>query len=196
MGQRLNIEIRENDTNDCLANAYYHWSAYTGSAAKLLCQILQSNEFEEARRDPSVSNAVRCLLLTGAGFDEEEMVYAKEELPQELCVPFTNRTEGIIAISDEGIDDTREWAEAWAIIYLDTGEVDFDNLLICVGNSEGIFEGYDDYEGSEIYNADIDTMSMNCADLKVILEYLDECRAKDYQLLLKDPYGNLFSPID
>lgn len=33
MGQSLNIEIWNN--GEVLANAYYHWSAYTESAAKI-----------------------------------------------------------------------------------------------------------------------------------------------------------------
>ena len=38
MGQRLNIEIMSGEK--VLANAYYHWSAYTASAAELTKIIL------------------------------------------------------------------------------------------------------------------------------------------------------------
>ena len=34
MGQRLNIEIKKD--SKVLANAYYHWSAYTSSALQML----------------------------------------------------------------------------------------------------------------------------------------------------------------
>ena len=40
MGQRLNIEIVKGDPDNVLANAYYHWSAYTSSAAQLTCLIV------------------------------------------------------------------------------------------------------------------------------------------------------------
>lgn len=54
MGQRLNIEIMKNDK--VLANAYYHWSAYTSSALELCAYII-----EEIKNVPDV--------LPGASFD-------------------------------------------------------------------------------------------------------------------------------
>ena len=38
MGQRLNVEIWNN--GEVLANAYYHWSAYTESAAHIVDKAL------------------------------------------------------------------------------------------------------------------------------------------------------------
>ena len=44
MGQRLNLEIRKKGKP--LANAYYHWSAYTGSSYALVeqaCMYIQDH---------------------------------------------------------------------------------------------------------------------------------------------------------
>jgi len=43
MGQRLNIEIISN--GKCLANAYYHWSAYSDSAIDLAIKIVRKYEY-------------------------------------------------------------------------------------------------------------------------------------------------------
>ena len=41
MGQRLNIEIKKD--SKVLANAYYHWSAYTSSALQMLPKSIDSS---------------------------------------------------------------------------------------------------------------------------------------------------------
>lgn len=49
MGQRLNIQIEDNDTNInetvVLANCYYHWSGYSSSVMELVDKIAQSRVY-------------------------------------------------------------------------------------------------------------------------------------------------------
>ena len=71
MGQRLNIEIKENGTT--LANAYYHWSAYTDSSLELTEHILKN--IDSVEHENSTVKAIKLLETTGAGLTEQEKVF-------------------------------------------------------------------------------------------------------------------------
>lgn len=121
MGQRLNIEIRQD--NVVKANAYYHWSAFTGSSIELAKEIVEhADEFKDS--DPTIK-AVRLLEITGAGLTPDELGYAEEAYIGVEFEPATNRNDGLIAITKEGIESTRDWEEGRVTIDLDTKTVDF-----------------------------------------------------------------------
>ena len=72
MGQRLVINITDKDGKS-LANAYYHWSGYTNSAASTLMDMLDNyDELKEQYKDKK-ELAIRLLEETGAGLNEEEV---------------------------------------------------------------------------------------------------------------------------
>ena len=119
MGQRLNIQFEDN--TGVLANAYYHWSGYTSSAMLLTNQIISSDLID----DTSISNkvkAVKLLELTGAGLTKDEF---NDDFPSHLYKESKDRTNGLIAISKEGIEETQSWEEARVTIDLDTNEINF-----------------------------------------------------------------------
>ena len=69
MGQRLNISL-ESD-GEVVANAYYHWSAYTGSAAYLVQGIC---EVWDELKECSLSDAeFACRLLHDTGYLTDKM---------------------------------------------------------------------------------------------------------------------------
>ena len=120
MGQRLNIQLEDN--TGVLANAYYHWSGYT-SSAMLLTNIIISSDLID---DTSISNkvkAVKLLELTGAGLTIDEF---NDDFPSHLYKESKDRTEGLIAISKEGIEETQSWEEARVTIDLDTQQIRFN----------------------------------------------------------------------
>ena len=120
MGQRLNIQFE--DTTGVLANAYYQWSGYTGSAMLLTNEIISSDLID----DTSISNkvkAVKLLELTGAGLTREEF---NDDFPSHLYKESKDRTSGLIAISKEGIEETQSWEEARVTIDLDTQQIYFN----------------------------------------------------------------------
>lgn len=124
MGQRLNIEIVEN--GECLANAYYHWSAYTSSAFELAKQIIEA--IPTVNEKIPVMKAIRLLEVTGAKLEEGEIEYAKSMLLGDEFDTDANRNDGLIAISKKGIDETRKWKEYALYIYLDENRMKFDVL--------------------------------------------------------------------
>lgn len=112
MGQRLNVEIVSN--GKLLANAYYHWDAYTGISLQRTDDILNKfNEIRESVKD-DLNLAIKLLESTGAGINDVERNYilADPELSKYLPInDCVDRNEGILAITKEGMQNTRYWEE-------------------------------------------------------------------------------------
>ena len=121
MGQRLNIEIVEN--GKCLANAYYHWSAYTDSSYGLARGII--NAIPTINEENSVLRAIRLLEVTGARLMEDDLDYAKEIGLGADFETANSRNDGLISITEKSINETRKWQEHALYIYLDEGRMNF-----------------------------------------------------------------------
>lgn len=125
MGQRLNIEIVDN--SGVLANAYYHWSAYTGSAIELtLVALAAFDTYKGAITDPR-EMAIAMLEETGAGVNDEELrrIESSEELRRYDIRRCQNRNTGLLAISPEGISETEYWEEGRVTIDIQSKRVVF-----------------------------------------------------------------------
>lgn len=136
MGQRLNIEIYNGETP--LANCYYHWSAYTDSALELTKEIIDG--YYDSDKDANVKLAVRLFEQTGAGVNEAERANIKKHMRRFVGVKFkdaVSRSDGLISVTEEGMEDTRYYEEGRVVIDLDDKTFDF-----------GILAGYtvDEYE--------------------------------------------------
>lgn len=133
MGQRLNIEIIENGV--VLANAYYHWSGYTSYALTLTEKILKKMKFKYIKDiKNSTLKAIRLLETTNAGLPEIEYEFIPENLKTETFNKVIDRNEGLIAISEKGIQETQYWQEARIGIHLDSNEIDLDISNISIEN--------------------------------------------------------------
>lgn len=159
MGQRLNIEIVENGV--CLANAYYHWSAYTSSAFELAKQIIQA--IPKVKEKPPVMRAIRLLEVTGAKLMSEEIDFAKKLLLGDF-EKATDRNDGLISISEKGIAETRQWQEGAVYIYLDEKRMKFDVL-----HRTYFFEyrkSEEKYNGRKVEINDIPIFDIDFSDIK------------------------------
>ena len=154
MGQRLNIEIKIN--GEVQANAYYHWSGYTSSAIKLTEQILLQREDFLDRIEPKLS-AIRLLETTGAGLTPEELEKAKEEYSEVTFGKCNGRNSGLIAISKDGIDETRIWEEARVTIDFDEETVDFN--VWSIWDKEEYLDYHEKLPEKEINDSDFNIMS-------------------------------------
>jgi len=128
MGQRLNLEIAENGKT--LANAYYHWSGYTTSSLEVTQFILDN--IDNISYENRVINAVKLLETTGAGLTDEEMEYIKKNIPEAEEIPFdkaVSRNAGLTAVSEKGIEETRNWEEARVTVDLAAKTVNFQALF-------------------------------------------------------------------
>ena len=129
MGQRLNIQIEANntDTNETvvLANCYYHWSGNTYSAMELVNEIVESGIYNLDILDP-VEKAIRLLEATGSGLCEDELTDTYNTPKYRIS---TSRNSGLIAISEEGINNTVYWEESRVTINLTTGSIDMSDMV-------------------------------------------------------------------
>ena len=75
MGQRLEILIMKDGKE--LANAYYHWSAYTSSSFELAKNIVIAIKNRRVRQKDELKKAIRLLEITGAGVTPNEKDYLK-----------------------------------------------------------------------------------------------------------------------
>ena len=133
MGQRLVIDIRDNEK--VLANAYYHWSGYTGSAIELTNQILDNIDHVNPEYT-DIQKAVWLLYKTGARFNEKECYWmGKQGIDIE---PFEfafdghpiDRNEGLVCVSEKGETENVTWEEAHVDINILTKEVCFYALNV------------------------------------------------------------------
>lgn len=164
MGQRLNVEIWNN--GKVLANAYYHWSAYTSAAAEIIDKALAAAKIFSMSEN-EVLYAVRLLESTGAGLTESEREHICEQLALKdydfkECM---GRNSGLIAVTDEGIRETRYWEEGVARIYVDEKRISF--RVFCSQPSwEWKRERMEDYGEADADPADLQVVDFNLDDIK------------------------------
>lgn len=134
MGQRLNLEICID--NEPLANVYYHWSGYTQAALQLADDFINGVTRLQAgsKNDKLVPIVLTALRNSGAGLSEKEAAALIERFPDLIGQPVSrpalekdlNRNNGLIAFSEDGMNETRCCAEATVTIDVGTKLVSFD----------------------------------------------------------------------
>lgn len=193
MGQRLNLEIRANGKP--LANCYMHWSAYTLSAGEIVKDILNSNHIFD---EPTVETAI-ILIQEGspaAGIGITDIEEAKKILPLQLCVPAVDRNEGIIAITESGMDQNRDWAEGTVVIDIVKHEINFDVWFE--------FDDEDDWGAEKPIKYCWTTSKMDCMALAydefsefvhAVKEFLDKSQQQDFIPVYVFSDGSKYLPI-
>lgn len=164
MGQRLNVEIW-ND-GEVLANAYYHWSAYTASSAVVVDKVLKFINENPIDNEDILLYAIRALEATGAGLNKDEIEYAaKMGINTEERAECVGRNSGLLSISQEGMQETRDWQEGAVYIYLDEKRISFN-----VFDKQRRWDwerGQREEYGNEKANArDLDVVYINFDDIK------------------------------
>ena len=175
MGQRLNISM-ESD-GEVVANAYYHWSAYTRSAAYLVQEICEVWDETLAESLSETEFACRLLHDTGAGFNHEEIDrirYQKDSRVNTFPLwPARDRNRGLLAITQEGIEETERWEESRVTIYLNSGAVCFDVAFTMTAEEYKDEYGDDDFEHLTHLRSD-PTAGLTVENFWKFYEFLEE----------------------
>lgn len=126
MGQRLVVTIQNNEENLC--NIYYHWSAYFVSALMETRDIINvlcddDNEIEDVRL-----RMIRYVEANGGGVangkGSDEWKYIQKMYPDEVFKEEgISRNCGLIAISEEGMNNSQYWSEGDVYIDISTDRV-------------------------------------------------------------------------
>ena len=162
MGQRLNIEIVKNGR--VLANSYYHWSGFSNSAINLVIQIIQNYEYikkynvEKYIKNQDLLFAIRLLEETGAGLNNinKAMEILGDKTMNLKLKECQGRNEGIIGITQEDIEETRDWEEGRVSIDIENKKIDFEVI-----NEYTEEELKDDYDEKEIKELNIKKIDRN-----------------------------------
>ena len=156
MGQRLNMEIRKK--GKVLANCYYHWSAYTGSAYEIASECIdyiKSSDIKDSRL-----LAIRALESTGAGMNEDDLNYM-QNFKKYLYEDFQecrDRNSGILSVCPASIKSTQDWAEGTCILEigdLNDIRVSFDVLCYYESEQDYIDDHCDDEEQIKNFRDDL-----------------------------------------
>ena len=132
MGQRLVIQITQD--GEPIANAYYHWSAYTESAADLTNEVLGWLNDADKMLKPA-QQAAWALYMTGARFNEDEKrLMEKYEILDDFTMFIdekeADRNDGLLSITDEGMAESVSWEEGRVDIDIDDNSVYFGVISI------------------------------------------------------------------
>lgn len=133
MGQRLVITVQSGSEN--IARIYYHWSAYTRSALEEARNIVQCLREANPKTIPQTQLALihMCEKNGGGiagGLDSLEGIYIQTKWPREkFRKAKPDRSYGLIAITESGMDEMMEWAEGELVI--DVEEQMIYNEVFC-----------------------------------------------------------------
>ena len=155
MGQRLDLEIRKK--GKVLANAYYHWSAYTSSSFELV-NLAYDYIARNHHKENDLMLAVHALEYTGAGMEDCELteVYKQRKYAGVEFKKAKDRNEGLLAISEKGIESTIQWAEETAVIDITNPEDIKFNFWVVWADNEDYYIENDKNESDVIVDYDFD----------------------------------------
>lgn len=177
MGQRLNIEILCD--GEPIANSYFHWSAYTSPALGLTEEIIRY--YEETSEIVPLRIAVDILQKIGAGInDDERSRINSDETGKFKNIEFVDaksRNDGLIAVTQQSMDETRAWEEGRVEIDIWRETVNF--MVFIEVSDEEYEEGRDEGSAASVPGVDFDFYSL--------------CKFKDFLKLVNivesNPYG-------
>lgn len=139
MGQRLVVTVKNNGKD--LAKIYFHWSAYTVSALMEARRIVDCICEEDYKTEKELQlRLIHFCEESGGGIDggsdSPEFKYIQNMFPNETFKSEgINRTYGLIALSENGMNDLQNWSEGDLDIILD------EDLII-----NYVYFGYDNFE--------------------------------------------------
>ena len=142
MGQRLVITVRSFGKD--LAKIYYHWSAYSISALRETKEVIDClcEDYNVTEKQLQL-RLIRLCERNGGGIQakESEFDYIKKLFPGETFKTENySRNYGLIALSEDGMDDLQSWSEGDICIDVDEDTI-HNSVFYC-------------YDSIDEYNAD------------------------------------------
>lgn len=197
MGQPLVIEIYSDKT--LLASAYYHWSEYTQSALELAKNILRflNNNSENNQQ----LKAIKAFEYVGSGLVEQSLTLAKKKFQNVPFKEVINRNYGLIAITEEDINNNINNASGLMEIDLNTNTANFQSFWF-YNNKQEIIEANDWMEKEELeeLKENLKKTSLTRLDFSKLTEKQAEklyqfCLKNQHEWGLRNKEGNYFEFI-
>ena len=180
MGQRLVVTIHA--FNEDIAKIYYHWSAYSLSALQEANDIINGVDWENAKdvRDLQYK-LIRFVEEAGGCIDGNEREYQaiQEMFPGKEFKKEGSRNDGLIALTEQGMDDLEYWSEGDLTIDFDDEQV-WNCVIDCYQSLEEVNDSYF-YDGDEDRFSDNDFIEVNAdfeniqfKDLDRVIDIMDK----------------------
>ena len=160
MGQRLIMEIYENrDSEKPLLNVYYHWSAYTIAAYMEANNFIESLYNRVERTDSLLLDCVIALELVGARLTENERSEIKKLYNYDAREDNINRNNGLIAFTEKGMTESKEYGEGYIEIFLQEEEV--NNLCLLIETEDALEDMEINVDDVITINQDLETATFD-----------------------------------
>lgn len=112
-----------------VGNAYYNWSGFTETALDYLHLMVRNRNMEMYPKESDMALAMRMLSLTGAGMLPSISVEERLKLI-DINYPLTNgANDGVIEITDEGMQENDRLANYHVLIDYDRKEVEIGDMF-------------------------------------------------------------------
>lgn len=165
MGQRLVVTVKS--TGEDLCKMYFHWSAYTISALMEVRDMMAEFPMETNSKEDAILYFIRYCEEYGGGIDggmdSKEWNYITNKYPNyKFKSENINRNRGLIAISEDGMDEMQSWSEG--DIYINLDEMTVHNEL---------FWYYDDIDEYNRELADRENESITLDEIPEVGEICD-----------------------
>jgi hypothetical protein len=160
-----------------LANAYYHWSAYSLPSITLTEVVIKKLE-EIGDALPPKLKAIKALEATGAGMVKTELEEAKALFPNVEFKPCVDRNEGLLGITQDYMDTTFDWNEGFIKIDIKSETFCFD---VCWSEAQPL-----------IYSSELDNMvEAEQIETNINLDEVNFCEIETlYSLFEEIGYGS------
>ena len=157
MGQRLIVTVRSMGEDIC--KMYFHWSAYTIPALEEVRDMMAEFPMETKSKDEAILYFIRyCEKNDGGisnGYGSKEWNYITSKYPNEKFKEANiSRTQGLIGISEEEMDDMQRWSEGDIVINLDDMTV-HNEVFLCYSNIDEYNQELIDREDEPVTLEDI-----------------------------------------
>lgn len=192
MGQRLVVTIEKNEK--ALAKLYYHWSGYTGDSLYKTRDIIHCiyNHDDEDEKE-MLLNLIRFCENSGGGIDGadagDEWKYITSMYPdEEFKKEGISRSNGLIAISPDGMTEMQRYSEGDVYINLDTEQVDFcvycgyESLEEYIEERKSWDDDFEEFTLADIDYIDYDLGIFDIDDIDGLIEAFEN--AEDNQNVL------------
>ena len=189
MGQRLVVTVRKSEEDIC--KIYYHWSAYTMSALNEAQKIVDAiyNGEDETTRELQL-RLIRFCEENGGGIDggceSAEGKYIQSIFPKEQFKDDVDRSYGLIALSEQGMENMQNWSEGDLTINLDEERI-YNDVMYCYDdNEEEFWENHDwfDEDDRVIETVGYDISEFDIGELDDVIRELKEVKG----FLVRDGY--------
>jgi len=144
MGQRLVVTVISKQ--ETIAKIYYHWSAYSINALEEARYLIE--KFYDEEYANILNYRLRLIRILeehdggiDGGKDSPEFAYIQKLFPNEEFQNDPSRNNGLIALSEKGMEDLENWSEGDL-------SIDLDNQIV-------FSSVYFEYEDIESYNEEV-----------------------------------------